>query len=144
MKILGINSVYHESAAALLIDGNLACFVEEERINRMKHGKHAQIDNPHHLPADSVIACLDYAGCNINDIDYFAWSFAKEGRLQNIGVDRHLTPGQWSGGPMVLNTSFNDSEPIVMTPENALNTFARTGIDVLVLGNHVIFKDQQA
>jgi len=95
MKILGINSVYHESAAALLIDGNLACFVEEERINRLKHGKHARIDNPHHLPADSIRACLDYAGCNINDIDYFAWSFSKEGRLRNIGVDSHLTPGQW-------------------------------------------------
>lgn len=95
MKILGINSVYHESAAALLKEGNLACFVEEERINRLKHGKHAQIDNPHLLPADSIKACLDYAGCTISEIDYFAWSFAKEGRLQNIGVDRHLTPGQW-------------------------------------------------
>jgi carbamoyltransferase len=48
-----------------------------------------------------------------------------------------------TGVPMVLNTSFNDSEPIVMTPADALNTFSRTGIDVLVLGDYIIFKEQQ-
>lgn len=95
MKILGINSVYHESAAALLIDGQLACFVEEERINRFKHGKHALIDNPHILPVASIQACLDYGNLSIDEIDYFAYSFAQNGRLQNIGVDKHLTPGQW-------------------------------------------------
>jgi carbamoyltransferase len=46
---------------------------------------------------------------------------------------------------MVLNTSFNDSEPIVMTPKDALNTFNKTGIDALFLGDHLILKnkDQQ-
>ncbi len=95
MKILGINSVYHESAAALLVDGHLKCFVEEERINRRKHGKKARLDNPHHLPEASIKACLDYAGLQIDEIDYFAYSFAQTGRLQNIGVDRHLVPHQW-------------------------------------------------
>lgn len=42
--------------------------------------------------------------------------------------------------PMVLNTSFNDSEPIVMTPADALSTFSRTGIDALFLGNYMIVK----
>lgn len=95
MKILGINSVYHESAAALVLDGQLACFLEEERINRVKHGKHARIDNPHHLPSASIKACLDYCHIDISQIDCFAFSFAEAGRLQNIGVDRHLSPGQW-------------------------------------------------
>jgi carbamoyltransferase len=43
--------------------------------------------------------------------------------------------------PVVLNTSFNlKGEPIVNTPREAFNTFARSGMDVLVLGDHVIDK----
>ena len=42
MNILGINAVYHESAAALVIDGKLVTAVEEERFNRIKHGKQAE------------------------------------------------------------------------------------------------------
>ena len=38
----------------------------------------------------------------------------------------------------MLNTSFNESEPIVMTPGDALDTFAKTRIDLLVLGNYVV------
>jgi carbamoyltransferase len=40
--------------------------------------------------------------------------------------------------PVVLNTSFNENEPIVMSPQHALETFAKTKMDVLVLGNLVI------
>lgn len=40
-----------------------------------------------------------------------------------------------SGVPMVLNTSFNENEPIVCTPEDALECFLRTRMDVLVLGS---------
>jgi carbamoyltransferase len=43
-----------------------------------------------------------------------------------------------TGAPLVLNTSFNDGEPIVCTPRDALETFCKTGIDVVVLGNHVV------
>ena len=39
---------------------------------------------------------------------------------------------------MVLNTSFNENEPIVCTPAEATDCFARTDMDVLVLGNHVV------
>jgi carbamoyltransferase len=49
--------------------------------------------------------------------------------------------GDAAGVPMVLNTSFNvRGEPIVNTPHNALDTFANSGIDTLVLGNYVIDK----
>ncbi len=95
MIILGINSAYHESSAALLVDGKLTCFIEEERINRFKHGKHALIDNPHILPEGAIEGCLNFAGLKVSDIDCFAYSFSQSGRLQNIGVDKHLTPGQW-------------------------------------------------
>ena len=41
----------------------------------------------------------------------------------------------------MLNTSFNvKGEPIVNTPEDALDTFAKSGIDTLVMGNHIVDK----
>jgi carbamoyltransferase len=40
--------------------------------------------------------------------------------------------------PILLNTSFNENEPIVMTPAQALETFQKTRMDMLVLGNHVL------
>src|ERR1700733_14172588 len=75
VKILGINSVYHESAAALLVDGKLVAAVEEERFNRIKHGKAAEFDNPHQLPERAVRFCLNHAGLTAGDIDHVAYSF---------------------------------------------------------------------
>jgi carbamoyltransferase len=69
------------------------------------------------------------------------------GRLQT--VSRATSPLYWqlikefeclTGVPVLLNTSFNDSEPIVCTPEEAIDCFLRTKMDVLVLGHHVIRK----
>ncbi len=75
MNILGINSVYHESAAALLVDGTLVAAVEEERFNRIKHGKSADFDNPHQFPERAIRFCLNYAGLTAGDIDHVAFSF---------------------------------------------------------------------
>ena len=48
-----------------------------------------------------------------------------------------------SGYPILLNTSFNDfSEPIVESPDDAIRTFLLTEIDVLVMENYVVFKDE--
>ncbi|MDP3725169.1 MAG: carbamoyltransferase N-terminal domain-containing protein [Nanoarchaeota archaeon] len=47
-----------------------------------------------------------------------------------------------TGVPLIMNTSFNlKGEPIVNTPEEAYSTFMRSGLDVLVLENFVIFKE---
>jgi carbamoyltransferase len=43
-----------------------------------------------------------------------------------------------TGVPILLNTSFNENEPIVMTPREALDTFLKTKMDVLALGNYVV------
>ena len=43
-----------------------------------------------------------------------------------------------SGVPVILNTSFNENEPIVNTPDEAINCFLRTKMDVLAIGNYVI------
>ncbi len=67
------------------------------------------------------------------------------GRLQT--VERHVNPRYYrlieeferqTGVPILLNTSFNENEPIVMTPQHAVETFQKTRIDVLVLGNRVV------
>jgi carbamoyltransferase len=49
-----------------------------------------------------------------------------------------------TGVPILLNTSFNENEPIVMTPREALDTFLKTKMDVLVLGNHVVRRNGHA
>ena len=40
--------------------------------------------------------------------------------------------------PVLLNTSFNENEPICCTPEEAVDTFLRTKMDVLVLGGRFV------
>ena len=64
------------------------------------------------------------------------------GRLQS--VHRETNPryyrliehfGELTGVPLILNTSFNENEPVVCYPEEALDCFLRTKMDVLVLGN---------
>ncbi len=47
-----------------------------------------------------------------------------------------------TGVPMLLNTSFNENEPVVCTPQEAMACFLRTNMDVLVLGSHLIRRDQ--
>ncbi len=49
--------------------------------------------------------------------------------------------GDLTGVPVVLNTSFNDNEPIVCRPEEAVDCFRRTQMDVLVIGNFFLEKN---
>jgi carbamoyltransferase len=69
------------------------------------------------------------------------------GRLQS--VSHKTNPLFWrlikefeklTGVPVLLNTSFNENEPIVCKPKEALDCFLRTGIDVLTMGRHIIRK----
>ena len=73
------------------------------------------------------------------------------GRLQT--VTREANPRYWrlirefgnlTGVPVVLNTSFNDNEPIVCRPEEAIECFLRTKMDVLVLGDILVRKPGSA
>lgn len=70
------------------------------------------------------------------------------GRLQT--VSKKTNPEYWklikefeniTGVPVVLNTSFNENEPIVNTPEEAINCFLRTKMDVLVIEDYIIYKE---
>jgi carbamoyltransferase len=70
------------------------------------------------------------------------------GRLQT--VDRETAPFYWqvikefenlTGVPVVLNTSFNENEPIVCKPEEAIECFLRTKMDALVIGNYIVHSE---
>lgn len=73
------------------------------------------------------------------------------GRLQSI--ERRHNPryydlikafSELSGASVVLNTSFNENEPIVDTPEQATACFTRTGMDAICLGGYVVVKPEHA
>jgi carbamoyltransferase len=72
------------------------------------------------------------------------------GRLQT--VSKQVNPRYWNlikefenitGVPVVLDTSFNENEPIVNTPQQALDCFLRTKMDLLVLGDCLISKSDR-
>ena len=71
------------------------------------------------------------------------------GRLQS--VSRTSNPRYWTlikafekvtGVPVLLNTSFNENEPIVHRPEEALDCFLRTRMDAIVLGSWTVERPQ--
>jgi carbamoyltransferase len=62
MHILGLSFFYHDSAAALLRDGEIIAAAEEERFTRIKHD--------HNYPQMSIDFCLLQAGITFNDLDY--------------------------------------------------------------------------
>jgi len=73
------------------------------------------------------------------------------GRLQTVSA--RTNPRYWrlidafgdiTGIPMVLNTSFNENEPVVCTPDEALDCFLRTSMDLLVLGDIMILREDAA
>ena len=72
----------------------------------------------------------------------------RSGRLQTVHADTnplyHQLISEFSSLtsiPIVLNTSFNENEPVVCRPEEALDCFLRTEMDVLVLGNFYIARE---
>ncbi|MBM4320851.1 MAG: carbamoyl transferase, partial [Deltaproteobacteria bacterium] len=98
MYILGINSAYHESSAAILHDGVLVAAVEEERFNRVKHGKLARVDSADVLPEAAMDFCLRAAGIDWSAIDHIAFSFDPEERLaRNVGLEEapRIRPGDF-------------------------------------------------
>lgn len=75
MYTLGINAVFHDSAACLVKDGQLLAAVEDERFTRIKHGKRPNPFSTYELPFHAIDYCLKTAGIHLNDIDHIAYSF---------------------------------------------------------------------
>ncbi len=65
MKILGISAYYHDSAAALLVDGEIIAAAQEERFSRIKHD--------YRFPKQAVQYCLREAGLTIDQLDHIAF-----------------------------------------------------------------------
>jgi len=70
------------------------------------------------------------------------------GRLQTVSENYNLNFYMLikkfykiTGIPLILNTSFNENEPIVCKPEEAINCFLRTKMDILVLENYILFRE---
>lgn len=97
MIILGVNSAHHESSACILRDGQLLSAVEEERFNRVKHGKKARVDNSDLLPEAAMDYCLAAAGIGWEAVDHIAYSFDPEERLRrNLGLPSEgIAPGDF-------------------------------------------------
>ena len=90
---------------------------------------------------------LHYCRSNIPAITHVDYS----ARVQTIDQERHplvhklLTRFfEKTACPVMINTSFNvRSEPIVCTPQDAYRCFMMTDMDVLVMGRHILIKEQQ-
>ena len=86
MFILGVSCFYHDSAAALLEDGQLVAAAEEERFSRKKH------DNG--FPKNAIDFCLKYARISAQDLDYVVFYEKPFVKFERIDVERHTLLAQ--------------------------------------------------
>src|SRR5436853_551755 len=93
-SVLGINGVFHDTAAALVVDGQVVAAAEEERFSRRKHGKVPVPFSTWELPEQAARWCLEYAGIRPEDLDAVAYSY--DPRLAT-SVDGDLTADEWEG-----------------------------------------------
>ncbi|WP_030664131.1 carbamoyltransferase family protein [Streptomyces cellulosae] len=75
MRILGINALFHDPAAALVVDGHTVAAAEEERFSRRKHGKRPVPFSAWELPELSARWCLEHAGIRPGELDAVTYSF---------------------------------------------------------------------
>jgi carbamoyltransferase len=73
--ILGVNAVFHDPAAALVVDGQILGAAEEERFSRRKHGKEAVPFSAWELPVEAARWCLADAGMTASDLDAVTYSY---------------------------------------------------------------------
>jgi carbamoyltransferase len=101
MKILGISAHYHDSAAALLIDGVPVCAVQEERLSRRK--------NDAGFPMAAIEWCLDHAGLDPADLDavvFYERSMLKFERILICSL--RAFPRSWRSFPNAIKNSLGD------------------------------------
>src|SRR5687768_17757738 len=84
-RVLGVNAVFHDPAAALVVDGETVAAAEEERFSRRKHGKSPMPFSTWELPELSARWCLEHAGLEPADLDAVAYSYDPALALQPNG-----------------------------------------------------------
>ena len=102
--VLGINAVFHDPAAAIVVDGVTVAAAEEERFTRRKHGKEPVPFSTWELPRGAMEFCLAAAGCEPADLDAVAYSYDPSLAPPRT-VD--LASGTWEG----LRTLFVERAP---------------------------------
>jgi carbamoyltransferase len=75
MVTLGLNAAFHDSAAALVVDGVPVAAAEEERFTRIKHGKRPLPFSAWELPFNAIDFCLRQAGITLQQVDHVAYSY---------------------------------------------------------------------
>jgi carbamoyltransferase len=125
MYTLGINAVYHDSAACLVKDGRLIAAAEDERFTHVKHGKRPIPFSTYELPFHAIDYCLREAGIKLTDVDHIAYSYDPFLLLGRYGNDAtislplepsaHPTPEEWESGwdPLFLSSIVNAPRHLV-------------------------------
>lgn len=125
VKVLGINAVFHDPAAALVIDGRIVAAAEEERFSRRKHGKRPVAFSTWELPEQSAAWCLLEGGIDASELDAIAYSYAP-----NLvpRADGDLTARGWEAlrtlyarrAPLFLSTAIPglDGDKVVFVPHH--------------------------
>jgi carbamoyltransferase len=101
MKILGISAHYHDSAAALVVDGVPVCAVQEERLSRRK--------NDAGFPAGAIEWCLNHAGLDPGDLDavvFYERSMLKFERILTCAL--RTFPRSWKSFPAAMKNSLGE------------------------------------
>jgi len=119
MNVLGVNAVFHDPAAALLVDGEIVAAAEEERFNRRKHGKSNVPFATWEVPELSAAWCLARAGLTAADLDAVAYSYDPSLAMP-LGAD--VTVDGWEGlrtlyaarAPLFLRTALPGLDPAIV------------------------------
>src|SRR5476651_187165 len=101
MKILGISAHYHDSAAALVVDGVPVCAVQEERLSRHK--------NDAAFPLGAIEWCLEHAGLEPADLDavvFYERSMRKFDRILTSAL--RAFPHSWRSFPTAIRNSLGE------------------------------------
>jgi carbamoyltransferase len=75
VRVLGVNALFHDPSAALVVDGRTVAAAEEERFSRRKHGHRPVPFAAWELPEQSARWCLETAGLEPSDLDAVAYSY---------------------------------------------------------------------
>jgi carbamoyltransferase len=116
VRVLGINAIYHDPAAALVVDGEVVAAAEEERFSRRKHGKRPVPFAAWELPEQAARWCLAEAGLTASDVDVVTYSFdpALVRPPEEIGVTDpwdHLRTTYAQRAPQFLATALPGLDP---------------------------------
>ena len=127
MRILGISALYHDSAAAIVVDGRIVAAAQEERFTRQKHDAR--------FPGSAIAYCLAEAGCRLSELDsvvFYDKPFLKFERL----LETYLTfaPKGYTSFRMALPLWLGEKLVQKRPPERLVQTFLGFRIIYVVAG----------